>query len=477
MMIRSAMPSFDRFALLFGTWLGVLIVASGIVMADDPGQSDLDEAMLKRGEVRSLEGLNEVATLIESALSKGLGDNEAFGKKMLASVLLEKGERLTGSLGSAGPQNVRRVAKEALDALRRATELAPSLGPAHLQLARLKLVLRAPKKEVRESADAAVKAFTEDPQQRAKALVLRAVSSDKDEEQLNDLNAAIQDDPESLDAHRARAELRLALDDLDGTLKDLEFLLERDAAGDRIAPNVVQKLMDAERQDEALSLLNRSLEIKETAGLYRLRALVYRITGKSELARADLDKAIPLSKDLEQSAELLIQRAQLALQDRDIQQAKRDFNALMRISPRIIQEPSVLQLRYFIAVEENRLADAISDLKKITENSNNEGKRFWEMQLAGLYLQDDRPRKSIEVTTQIIQKDKSDFAALRLRGDARLAISEHKSAIADYEAAIAVEDKGSETISTERKAGVRNNLAWVLATSPNQEIRDGKRAT
>lgn len=60
-----------------------------------------------------------------------------------------------------------------------------------------------------------------------------------------------------------------------------------------------------------------------------------------------------------------------------------------------------------------------------------------------------------------------DWLALRSRGDALLNTGKQEEAIADYEKAIKLQPKD---------AGILNNLAWVLATSPEEKLRDGKRA-
>jgi tetratricopeptide (TPR) repeat protein len=57
--------------------------------------------------------------------------------------------------------------------------------------------------------------------------------------------------------------------------------------------------------------------------------------------------------------------------------------------------------------------------------------------------------------------------ALRGRGDALLSVAKQKEAIADYEQVLKVEPEHSGTL---------NNLAWVLATSPHDKLRDGRRA-
>ena len=54
-----------------------------------------------------------------------------------------------------------------------------------------------------------------------------------------------------------------------------------------------------------------------------------------------------------------------------------------------------------------------------------------------------------------------------MRGDALLGVGKHAEAIADYDAALKFQPDES---------GVLNNLAWVLATSPQDALRDGQRA-
>jgi tetratricopeptide (TPR) repeat protein len=110
----------------------------------------------------------------------------------------------------------------------------------------------------------------------------------------------------------------------------------------------------------------------------------------------------------------------------------------------------------------------------------------WVMQLASYYQMDDRPRKAIGILDELMRRDPDEWRALRLRGDAKLAISEHDSAIEDYEQAIKVLERlrseaGEEITDAtlaldEDYSGALNNLAWVLATSPEDELRDGERS-
>ncbi len=58
-----------------------------------------------------------------------------------------------------------------------------------------------------------------------------------------------------------------------------------------------------------------------------------------------------------------------------------------------------------------------------------------------------------------------------MRADTRLGIGEHVEAIEDYERALTL---GIDDPT--QKSGVLNNLSWVLATSPKDEIRNAEKA-
>ena len=88
-------------------------------------------------------------------------------------------------------------------------------------------------------------------------------------------------------------------------------------------------------------------------------------------------------------------------------------------------------------------------------------------QLALLYLAAKQPREAIRRFTRAIELDDANFLSIRGRSDAEISIGDHKAALVDLERALELKPADS---------GVLNNLAWLLATSPEEEIRDGKRA-
>jgi Tfp pilus assembly protein PilF len=66
-----------------------------------------------------------------------------------------------------------------------------------------------------------------------------------------------------------------------------------------------------------------------------------------------------------------------------------------------------------------------------------------------------------------LEIDPEQFLSRRGRGDAAISVGAHPAAIADLEKAMELQPDNDTVL---------NNLAWLLATSPDDSIRDGKRA-
>jgi tetratricopeptide (TPR) repeat protein len=87
--------------------------------------------------------------------------------------------------------------------------------------------------------------------------------------------------------------------------------------------------------------------------------------------------------------------------------------------------------------------------------------------VANYYLFDQQPVPAIEAFDKVLKWDDDNADALRGRGDAYLNLGKHAEAIADFNAALETDPEND---------GLLNNLAWVLATSPMDDQRNGQRA-
>ncbi|QDV44805.1 tetratricopeptide repeat protein [Stieleria neptunia] len=439
----------------------------------DAGQDELDEAAILRFDAKSPRELEAVERLLQTAIKKGLsGENASFAKKMLGSVLLQKSQQLIAAMGqTAGNRNrAIQLRDEALRTLEDALDNDPELVEAYLLVARLNMLPGGDKDAITAATSSAIDLLADNPVERSAAYVLRALTwgPGNEDKRLADLDAAIKDDPKNREALQARAAVRLQNQDVAGAIEDMERVLAEDPTNLQVAQTVVQKLADLDRVDDALELLSKTLEAKPSEGLYRMRAILYRMQLKEEEALADLNKALAMQP---QDPISLLQRAEISVARNNLQAAKDDLRAAERIAPGVAAAEQAIFVRCLIAIEEGRMADAINEMKTLIDRDpTNDGRK---LQLANLYLQDERPRQAIEVLSAILDRDPTNVSVLRSRADAYLSVGDHDKAIEDYERAIKVAGDDSTNFDL---SGILNNLAWVLATSPQDSVRDGARS-
>lgn len=435
--------------------------------AEGAGQADLDEAMVQRIDAETPKQLEGVITLLESALAKGLNDeSRSFANKMVGSIHLERAQGITAQLMQGGGLRARQMRSEAVETLKLAIKSDPELVEAYLLIARLNLLPEGDAQEVITSTTKAIELLADDPQEQSNAYLLRALRQTDDEARVKDLDAAVKANPSSAEALQARALLRMQNNDVTGAVDDLKVLLKQDPTNQAVAQVAVEQLVILGRTEDALLLLNEALQASPSEGLYRLRGIIYRAEGKEDEALADFSKALAMQPKDPIS---LLQRAEISLGRGDVKSAKRDLGEAIRVEPRVADSVAAVRVRCYIAVEEGRLPDAINDMNLIVQANPEDA--FWVLQLASLYVQDKRPRKAIELINDILKREPKNVSALRTRADTLLGLGDHAAAIKDYQAALEV---GIE--SPQQKSGVLNNLAWVLATSPKDELRNGERS-
>lgn len=81
-----------------------------------------------------------------------------------------------------------------------------------------------------------------------------------------------------------------------------------------------------------------------------------------------------------------------------------------------------------------------------------------------------KPLEAIKLLSTLLDKDPDNFDALFIRADCFFLAGDDRKAIAEYEHLLKLKPSVSE------KALIYNNLAYILATSPEDGVRDGKRA-
>ena len=426
------------------------------------GQADLDKATELRIKAKKLADLEEVIRLCRSALEKGLDEaGTEYAKTMLASTLIQRGAAVAKALLDT-PFHPRLDAfrKSALEDLETAVAILPNQAEALVFIARLNLLPGGDAKRAAKALDDALAVADAEVPTRAMAFRLRASLQQDTQKQLADLNEAIRLQPDSAEAIREREVAYVELGQWDRALADFDAALKLDPT--HIPTHIAKALVlsKQEKYDAALAALAEARKLEpKSAELWVQQARVHVLQKKFPEAIKDLDEA------LQAAPENLLVRL---LRAEVFQEMDQFDKALAEVDEVLKQEPDLgpaVRYRAVLLAELKRSEEAVELMEDwVRRHPDEEEAR---LQLASLYVADNRPRRAIEVYTEILAKNPDNPAALRGRGDAYLNIGKHAEAIADYERALKLRPNDS---------GLLNNFAWVLATSPVDSLRNGKRA-
>lgn len=434
--------------------------------AENEGQADLDKALELNINAKNDADLEKVEDLAESALKKGLDkDNTDFAKKLLGATLYARARQLTAAIFEQQPPSPRWpfIRTVSMRFLERARKADPTLPDTFLLIARLQAELpEGDEKVASEALDEGIKLLKakDDSKRLSQALVLRAKMADDEDAKFTDFDAAAKADPTNVDALQARAILYMEKGQNEKAIEDLKAAVVLQKDNHRALGALAEVMTNLKKYDEALKICDDVIKLapKETIG-YNLRARV-------KVLREDIKGGI---EDLNQALKIdgtdvgsLLMRSGLLAADGKTEEAKADVEKALRLRPDV---PQVILMKSRLAAQAGKFGEAIGDIQLLLRSDpKNEDYR---LQLAMYLTADKRPRRAIEILNGLVDDNPKDADILRTRGDAYLSINKHKEAIADFEAALKLEPDDT---------GVLNNLAWVLATSETEGVRNAKRS-
>lgn len=416
-------------AAVIGTWAA----APRAARADGEGQPDLDRAIEIRVNAASLREVSQVIELCGSALEKGLDDdNHLFAEQMLTGALLQRAALLTDAFQQIdlsipqGPRQAALLRRQALDDAARVVALDDAQPQAHLVIARLEGIPGGDRARARKAADDAIRLTEDDRPMRSQALLLRAGMSESPDEQLKDLNEAVELQPEAVAPLRARGLHYFQQGQRDLGLTDLKRALELEPDDAQTHELMAAALADAGRLDEALASLDAALAAgHEEPEVYFLRARLNVAGKKLDDAVADLDHVL---------------------------EKRPDFVPALRF-------------RAAVLAEQGRDTEAILDLEAARERSGANPDLL--AQLGLLYNATGHLGKALDCFDQAIAEAGDNWTLRMIRADVLLAVGRHGDALTDYAEALRLKPDDS---------GLLNNYAWLLATSPEDELRDADKS-
>lgn len=427
------------------------------------GQSDLDDAIEAKLSARTLDDYGRVLELCKKAIDKGLDEQgRKFASDLYTGTLVDRAGMLVDVIYETAGRDAQwpRMRAFAMRDLEEIVDRDPELGQAHLMIARLEALPQGNRDRAGKAARKALDLLGDDQLQKARAHVVLAGIADDEADRGGHFDTAVELAPRDAEIRRARGLFLLDAGDVEKAREDLEVAVAEDPADAMLHGALGMACAMGKKLEEARQAFDRAIELAPQAPAMLLqRARLSVVEGKLAEARADLDRAVEIAPD-DAGGRLL--RARVRLQDDDERGAVADVEAVLRKDP---DNPGGLELRAMLAAGRRDFAAAIRDFRRLAARRPDDPTVFG--QLGMMYVLADQPRKAIERFTRALELDEEDFASRRGRSDAEISIGDHAAAIADLEAALALKPDDS---------GVLNNLAWLLATSPDDDIRDGARA-
>jgi tetratricopeptide (TPR) repeat protein len=454
-------------------WAPLLTLSLGLTTssarAEGEGQADLDEALRVKVTAENLRDLNKTIELLESAIEKGLDvENSDFAEGMLVESLIERAGQLAGVVQSVPMQrlvdpSIQKVRGLAVSDLRRVLEYDDAPPHAKMLLAQLLTLPGGDRPEALKLLDDMFddKGIEELPaKMRAEALTLRATLQTDPEKALADYNAAIELEPGDMDHRMARADFQRQQGKLDEAIADIDAWIEKNPDQANAYVTKAQVLRDQKKMDEAIAALDKATELAPTApGPYQQRGEIYREQGEFAKAIEQFNKVLQMQPGLTLT---LVHRAEAYLNNKQFDEALVDIESVLKANPDFTPARG-LRAQALASLE--RWPEAIKEMKSLAKEQPEQPE--FQLQLAAYFVLAKQPQAAIREYTEILEGDENNFAALEGRANAYLTIGEHAPALADFEKAYKSEPEDTRVL---------NNLAWLLATSPEDAVRDGKRA-
>ena len=434
-------------------------------VADGPaGQAELDKAIDAKLGADDLDDYERVLQHCKQAVALGLdADSRKFADDLYIGTLVDRAGMLVDAIYDAVPPNPQwpRMRTFALRDLGEVVERDPQLGQAHLMIARLESLPRGDRERARESAEKALALLGDDRLQMAKAhIVLASLEEDDTAKQEEHYAKAIEFAPRDAEIRRTRGLHFLIEDKFDRAREDLLVAIEEKPGDGPLHEALGMACMMGDRREEARRAFDKAIELEPDSSSPLLqRARLLAVEEKYPEAIADVDRALQLESG---NPAALVLRARIRQQAGESAKALDDVEAVLSDDP---DNTVALELRGLIAAEQDDYPSAIRDFRRLVARNGDDAVVV--SQLGMLYLAARQPREAIRRFTRALEIDAEHFASLRGRSDAEISIGDHAAAIADLHKAHAL--KPDDT-------GVLNNLAWLLATSPDDAIRDGTRA-
>lgn len=446
--------------------LGIVIALGNL--APCWGQSPLlEKAATMTLQARTAGDWNAIAQLVEQALQDDLSETEqSFAEQLLAKAYVGKSRAIVEAIQSRlGIQQFRQqtlpqLRLRALVDLEEAVRISPKLWEAHLLIAKLHLFPGGEPTRAKEALDEAYELTNAIPHAQATVLALRGGLQNEPEATIADYNQAIELAPQDTRLYRARGLWLARQGDRDKAIADLATAIEIDPRNEQSQQMYVKVLAEALPADQALQNLASAIErFPMQPVFYFSRSRLLAAQKKWKAAKADLDQAIALRPNW--NAARLV-RVEVCGRIGEWETALADVQTMLEIAPlneKLVETEPVLLLRL------KRTEQAITQLEASMLRGAATAPLFH--LLGTIYASTGKPKHAVSAFERAVEIDAKHVASWQAVSGLYLSVGEHAKAVAAFREV--VELKPADAMSL-------NNLAWLLATSPSDELRNGNEA-
>ena len=416
----------------------------------------------------SILDLTKVIAYCVEAEKKGLADDGLeFCKQLKLSAQLERGLTLSKMFMVDDlsfedlPRGWNIIRLMALEDLETVVEAIPATPLAQLAIGRLQLLPDGDENKAREAFDMVIANDDEaDPEVLVEALKYRSMLEDDSDKCLELLNRALeisQDNPTLL--NYLAVEFTETHQD-ERALETIKKAIEAEPNNATFKKTKARILAAMDQVDEAEKLFDEA--INEDGN---------RLTGRLEKGQflfsiGEYQKAIDfyteLIKDTGPLPTILYLRGAARIQAKDETGALKDINKAIGLNPSFEE---AVRLKALLYIQMKKYPEGIRLLEKL--RSKNPDDEVIAAQLARALADSGKFSEGIDRLNKLLEKKPGNQTLLRGKADMYLSYAKWEEAIATYEEIIK-EHPGD--------SGSLNNYAWLLATSPEDSIRNGQKA-
>ncbi|MCL2347035.1 MAG: tetratricopeptide repeat protein [Planctomycetaceae bacterium] len=433
---------------------------------ENKGLDALNQATEIKMSAETLRDLSLVIKLCEKAKEDGLTqENLEFCNQLLAATLIQRGIMISELVLERRPlpPSWKEYRKLAVTDFEEACKYLPEEPAIYLYIARLNLLPDGDRDLAASFADRTIKYCEGNDEMHAQALLVKAELGKTPEEQVALLREAEKILPNSVPILTMLGGVLATSEKFDEALEILKKSVELDPGNTQALEFTAAVLVEQEKFDEAIKVYDM-LEKLQNGYMPKLqKAEVYQMQKKYDEALKILDALRSADPG---NPLILLQRAKLYTDKKDYDSAMRDVESTLRLAADLPElEAMALGAKLTVLCEQKKYAEALNILKNLPEEKRN--RPGYQLMLTQVYVSANANAKALEVIDGLL-KDQPDSPELqRFRADILLSLGRHKESVDIYKKLLEKNDKDS---------GVYNNYAWVLATSTDDSLRDGKLA-